>query len=94
MYETVTEAFLHAGFSQGRIVSAIVALESFIFGSAYDVTAPPDIFEPGSMADTNPNIAAAVRGLTEREFRDRADTAFTLGLGALISAIGKWQNHG
>ncbi|WP_104044395.1 TetR/AcrR family transcriptional regulator [Arthrobacter sp. ZGTC412] len=91
MYEVVSKAFLHAGFPQERIVSAIVALESFIFGSAYDVTAPPDIFEPGSMADTNPSFAAAVSSSAEHESRGRADDAFSLGLGALISAIGNWQ---
>lgn len=46
MYETVSAGFRDAGFPDERIVSSIVALESFIFGSAYDVTAPADILIP------------------------------------------------
>ena len=61
MYEAVSAGFRRAGFPQERIVSAIVALESFIFGSAYDVTAPADIFDSGSMADSTPNFTAAVQ---------------------------------
>ena len=56
MYETVSGGFLAAGFPEERIVSAIVALESFIFGSAYDVTAPADIFDAGSMAECHPAL--------------------------------------
>ncbi|WP_035753823.1 TetR/AcrR family transcriptional regulator [Arthrobacter nitrophenolicus] len=86
MYETVSKGFLDAGFPEERIVSAIVALESFIFGSAYDVTAPGDIFEPGSMADANPHFTAAVRSSAGPG--RPADTAFGLGLEALISGLG------
>ncbi|TLM83852.1 TetR/AcrR family transcriptional regulator [Pseudarthrobacter sp. NamE2] len=99
MYETVSKGFLDAGFPEERIVSAIVALESFIFGSAYDVTAPGDIFEPGSMADANPYFTAAVRssagqpGSTGEERGKPADTAFSLGLEALITGLGSLRNQ-
>lgn len=101
MYETVSKGFSDAGFPQERIVPAIVALESFIFGSAYDVTAPEDIFDSGSMAGSTPYFTAAVRsssagqdtaaghGGTHGQERGRpADTAFSLGLDALISGLG------
>ncbi|MDP9887459.1 TetR/AcrR family transcriptional regulator [Pseudarthrobacter enclensis] len=101
MYETVSKGFSDAGFPQERIVPAIVALESFIFGSAYDVTAPEDIFESGSMADATPYFTAAVRssardadpsgGRAEanaQELGRPADTAFRMGLEALISGLG------
>lgn len=100
MYETVSKGFLDAGFPQERIVPAIVALESFIFGSAYDVTAPGDIFEPGSMAEANPHFTAAVRsfsggqdtagpsGPEEHGRWKPANTAFSLGLEALIAGLG------
>ena len=92
MYETVSKGFLDAGFPEDRIVSAIVALESFIFGSAYDVTAPEDIFESGSMAESTPYFTAAVRSSAEaaagQERGRPADTAFTLGLEALVSGLG------
>jgi AcrR family transcriptional regulator len=92
MYETVSKGFLDAGFPQDRVVSSIVALESFIFGSAYDVTAPEDIFEAGSMAGTTPNFTAAVRSAAARSVAEGpgrpADVAFELGLEALISGLG------
>ncbi|MHC6591716.1 TetR/AcrR family transcriptional regulator [Arthrobacter sp. C152] len=91
MYETVSKGFSDAGFPRERIVPAIVALESFIFGSAYDVTAPDDIFESGSMADATPYFTAAVRGSAASGSSEQgrpADTAFSLGLDALISGLG------
>lgn len=103
MYETVSKGFLDAGFPQERIVSAIVALESFIFGSAYDVTAPGDIFEPGSMAEANPHFTAAVRSASMpgslgsesgQEHGKPADTAFSLGLEALITGLGSLRGQG
>jgi AcrR family transcriptional regulator len=87
MYETVTKGFLDAGFPQEHVVSSIVALESFIFGSAYDVTAPEDIFESGSMAESTPHFTAAVRSAAGGPTRP-ADVAFELGLEALISGLG------
>jgi hypothetical protein len=88
MYETVSGGFLAAGFPEDRIVSAIVALESFIFGSAYDVTAPADIFDAGSMAGATPHFTAAVRSLAARRDERPADVAFGLGLEALITGLG------
>ncbi|UEL28623.1 TetR/AcrR family transcriptional regulator [Pseudarthrobacter sp. L1SW] len=87
MYETVSKGFLDAGFPEERVVSSIVALESFIFGSAYDVTAPADIFDSGSMADSTPHFTAAVRSSSSAAARP-ADVAFELGLEALISGLG------
>ncbi len=88
MYEAVSTGFARAGFPQERIVSAIVAFESFVFGSAYDVTAPADIFDSGSMAASTPNFTAAVDALAARGPGNPADTAFSLGLEALISGLG------
>jgi AcrR family transcriptional regulator len=88
MYETVSAGFLAAGFPEDRIVSAIVALESFIFGSAYDVTAPADIFDAGSMAEATPHFTAAVRSLAARGDEPPADVAFGLGLEALVTGLG------
>ncbi|WP_142041907.1 TetR/AcrR family transcriptional regulator [Arthrobacter sp. SLBN-100] len=102
MYETVSKGFLDAGFPQERVVSSIVALESFIFGSAYDVTAPEDIFDSGSMAESTPNFTAAVRsaalsagggeGASGAPGRP-ADVAFELGLEALISGLGALRDR-
>ena len=88
MYEAVSAGFSRAGFPPERIVSAIVALESFIFGSAYDATAPADIFDSGSMAASTPNFTSAVESLARQGFEKPADAAFTLGLEALITGFG------
>jgi AcrR family transcriptional regulator len=88
MYEAVSAGFRRAGFPQERVISAIVALESFIFGSAYDVTAPADIFDSGSMAASTPNFTSAVESLARQGFESPADVAFSLGLEALIAGFG------
>ena len=87
MYEAVSAGFRRAGFPQERIVAAIVALESFIFGSAYDVTAPADIFDSGSLAASTPNFSAAVASLGAQGYANQADAAFSLGLEALIAGF-------
>jgi AcrR family transcriptional regulator len=94
MYEAVTAGFSRAGFPQEKIISAIVALESFIFGSAYDVTAPADIFDSGSMAATTPNFTSAVQRLGEQGHENQADVAFSLGLEALITGFGALRASG
>jgi len=63
-------------------------LESFIFGSAYDVTAPADIFDSGSMADSTPNFTAAVQQQDLEGYEKPADVAFNLGLEAMIERFG------
>ncbi|MEQ4520915.1 TetR/AcrR family transcriptional regulator C-terminal domain-containing protein [Pseudarthrobacter sp. B907] len=88
MYETVSAGFRRAGFPQERIIAAIVALESFIFGSAYDVTAPADIFDAGTLAASTPNFTAAVASMGEQGYANQADVAFSLGLEALIAGFG------
>ena len=88
MYETVSAGFSEAGFPEERIVSSIVALESFIFGSAYDVSAPADIFDAGTMAELTPSFTGAVRSLAGQGHERPADAAFSLGLEALISGLG------
>jgi AcrR family transcriptional regulator len=90
MYEKLTSGFLAAGWPQQLIVPAIVALESFIFGSAYDVTAPEDIFESGELSEANPQFTAAVRarqGGGDASAAHTADAAFRLGLEGLISGL-------
>lgn len=88
MYEAVTQGFLSAGWPPESIIDAVVALESFIYGSAYDVNAPANIFDAGSLAPEAPSFSAAVqlRG-TSAGARNAADAAFTLGLKAMIAGL-------
>ena len=88
MYEAVTAGFRDAGFPEEKIISAIVALEAFVFGAAYDVTAPEDIFDAGSLAEQVPNFTAAVDRLAAEEHARPTDVAFKLGLEALIAGFG------
>jgi AcrR family transcriptional regulator len=87
MYEAVAAGFLQAGWPEPQVVPAIVALESFIFGSAFDVTAPADIFESGELAAANPVFTSAVRSQATGTAGSAADAAFQLGLEALIAGL-------
>ncbi|MBG0739811.1 TetR family transcriptional regulator [Paeniglutamicibacter antarcticus] len=96
MYEAVTAGFHAAGWPPDQIIDAIVALESFIFGSAFDVNAPAEIFNAGELAADAPLFTQAVAsrasgsgsgpGGDERPVSP-SDTAFGLGLEALIDGL-------
>ena len=88
MYEGVIEPLIAAGWPRSHVVSMMVALESFILGSALDATAPPDMFDPGPHAGDVPEFSAALyaRELS-LEGRSPADEAFELGLQAMISGL-------
>ncbi len=92
MYEAVTAGFRDAGFPEEKIISAIVAIEAFVFGAAYDVTAPGDIFDAGTLADQVPNFTAAVDRLALEQHARPTDIAFSLGLEALITGFGALRN--
>lgn len=87
MYETVAEGLFAAGLPSSEIVPAIVSLESFIFGSAFDVTAPSDIFDTGALGDSSPTFTAAVGNQELGADLTRADVAFRFGLEALITRV-------
>ncbi len=89
MYEEVSRGFLAAGWPEERVVPAIVALESFIYGSALDVSAPSNIFDAGALGGEFPLFTSAVRssGGTSGEAGNAADEAFSTGLEALITGL-------
>lgn len=86
MYEEVAAGFGRAGWDESRIIPAIVALESFIFGSAMDAVAPKDIFEVGPVADKVPAFSAAVDS-QRATGQDAAQDAFSYGLDALLRGL-------
>ncbi|WP_372697464.1 TetR/AcrR family transcriptional regulator [Arthrobacter sp. JSM 101049] len=86
MYEEVAAGFARAGWDGPRIIPAIVALESFIFGSAMDAVAPKDIFEVRSVADEVPAFSAAVDS-QRATGHDAAQDAFSYGLDALLRGL-------
>ncbi|THJ66522.1 TetR family transcriptional regulator [Arthrobacter echini] len=91
MYEEVTRGFLDAGWPEHRVVPTIVALESFIFGSALDVAAPNDIFDSGALGPRFPLFTSAVRSARGSdgggEAGGAADIAFHAGLEAILAGL-------
>lgn len=89
MYEAVTKGFQATAWPEESIIDAVVALESFIYGSAYDVNAPSDIFNAGGLSSSAPRFTAAVakRGTAGSSARNDADAAFELGLQALVAGL-------
>ncbi|UOR01019.1 TetR/AcrR family transcriptional regulator C-terminal domain-containing protein [Leucobacter allii] len=89
MYDAVVAGLVRAGWPPERVLTVIVALESFILGSALDYEAADDMFEPGPRADV-PAFTAAYRA-RERALAASgtrpADAAFELGLRALVSGF-------
>ncbi len=94
MYETVTEAFLRGGWPADRALSAIVALESFILGSALDAIAPVDMLDPGADAPSFPNFTRAFAARKTSLAPHRiAEDAFTIGLTAMIAGLRSKLDH-
>ncbi|MDO5618210.1 TetR/AcrR family transcriptional regulator [Kocuria sp.] len=86
MYESVACALVEAGFPRERVVNMIVAVESLLFGAAYDATAPGNLFDPGELAELAPTFTAAVATRTP-DPTEGADQAFELALEALLTGF-------
>lgn len=84
MYDRVATGLRAGGWPDPLVVDVIVAVESFVLGSALDVSAPQDIFESGDLADASPALTAVVRA---RSTGDPALAAFDLGLAGLIEGL-------
>ena len=86
MYERVAEALRDYGLDDAAIIPTIVALESFIFGSAMDTAAPHDIFESKDHKDATPNFTQAVAD--QRATRiNTSDDSFQRGLSAMVTGL-------
>lgn len=84
MYEQVAAGLRAGGWPDALIADVIVAVESFVLGSAMDATSPADIFE---VADLAPAAPAFTTALAARRGDDPAGAAFDLGLTALIGGL-------
>lgn len=103
MYEKVAAGLLRAGWPQSWIINTVVAVESLVFGSAYDAIAPDNIFDPGELHEMAPVFSAAVahRELLMDSARtdhgtetpevptapSPADVAFDVGLRSLLAGF-------
>lgn len=83
MYEQVTSAFVAFGFTPRDALLTVEALEAFLLGSATDVHAPVDIFDPGQRASSHPTMAEGFAELGSTP----QDEAFELGLAALLTGL-------
>ena len=90
MYERVAAGLTACGWPDAAVVPVIVSVESFVYGSAYDVDAPADIFDV--KPDEQRHSPAFVRAVaayganTDAESR-RADEAFETGLASLLGGL-------
>lgn len=90
MYETVAEGLARGGWPSRTIVPTIVAIESFVYGSAYDLGAPDDIFETGDAAAETPQFTAAVRAhYSAYQGNEVPNVAFEVGLESLIAGLAR-----
>lgn len=89
MYDRVVQALVAAGWDESRVLVAMVALESFILGSALDSSAPDDMLAPGASSDAHAftrAYEARAEALAADGIRP-ADASFELGLRALIAGL-------
>ena len=102
MYNVVTQAVASAGIPDADVMRVIIAFESFLFGSAMDVNAPPTIFDTRDSAmesawlqrvvNTSMGGAAAESGDADSGADEPAaknpyaEEPFQFGLEALIQA--------
>ena len=88
VYEAIASVLHSAGVPDRFALQAIVSLESLIFGSAYDLGAPSDIFDLGdddAAAASRFHTAVTAAAVGRRGYSSSA--AFDFGLEAIISAI-------
>ena len=99
MYEKVAAGLTRAGWPRSWVVNTIVAVESLVFGSAYDAVAPDNIFDPGELSEVAPMFSAAVahrdllldspgpHGEGAGTAASPADVAFDVGLRSLLAGF-------
>lgn len=88
MYDLLVRCLGRAGVDEAAVMDVIVAFESFIFGSAFDVTAPADIFAvPSDAADVEATGAEAGRAEAAGVVHDGAVPVDGVSAPALSAAL-------
>lgn len=88
MYDLLVRCLGRAGVDESAVMDVIVAFESFIFGSAFDVTAPADIFAvPSVAADVEATGAEAGRAEAAGVVHDGAVPVDRVSAPALSAAL-------
>jgi AcrR family transcriptional regulator len=82
MYEQVATGLRAGGWPDDQVMDVVVAIESFVLGSALDAAAPDDIFDvPAGQAPVLAEVVGARVG------RDAARAAFDLGLATVLAGL-------
>lgn len=91
MYETVAKGFLAAGWHERDVVHAIVAIESFVLGSAMDANAPAQMYDLGELESEFPTFSSVVESMAGGQ--PRAEIAFEVGLDSLVEGLIAWRDR-
>lgn len=83
VYEKAVAALLRAGFRDRDVLAVIVAVESFLLGSALDLVMPEEMIEVDE--ERHPGVSRCLTALPTGA--RRADQAFEVGLEALITGF-------
>ncbi|QIM19456.1 hypothetical protein G7066_14350 [Leucobacter coleopterorum] len=89
-YNRIAEAFRRDNYPEHRIVPAIIAIESFIIGSALDALAPQDNLRPSrepAEAEALASAEAAARDHAAAQSETVTESSFEFGLHALVSGL-------
>ncbi|MGV8881399.1 MAG: TetR/AcrR family transcriptional regulator [Rhodoglobus sp.] len=86
-YEAFAVAAEAVGWSSGDILPLLTVFESFILGSALDMSGPTVVYDPTGQEEQFPRFAAAFETVTAEDAGDPvAHRAFALGLRMLIAS--------
>ncbi|WKD58375.1 Tetracycline repressor protein class A [Corynebacterium capitovis DSM 44611] len=88
MYELAVQVMVVGGVGEANALNAVVMLESFIYGSAYDVAAPASIFDvPNATEAPGLRRAIAARADSGGLSNPYADAPFEQGLASLLNGL-------
>lgn len=90
MYERIAYGLRAEGWRVRDVLHTISALESFIFGAAFDAAAPTDIYYTGANAKAAPILTAIVAAhheVVSGSKMDSSEITFDLGLQAMLDGL-------
>jgi AcrR family transcriptional regulator len=89
MYNALAATLHRAGFGDADTLRAITLMDSFVLGSALDLAAPAEPWQPG--AEVGPELAAALASGGPKPAR--ADAAFEFGLAVLLRGLADFASR-
>jgi AcrR family transcriptional regulator len=89
MYDDLATILSDAGVPTGQLLDVITVLDSFVIGSALDIAAPDQVWDPANAR--TPLLVAAIEAAGQG--RPRADRAFELGLDLILGALERFSGR-